>query len=121
MEGKNIEDDLLENIAEKIIINNYKLILPKEEMIINGNTATLKNESFSDPKPFLWSDQGTSDFIYEHIGDGIYKYYAVEKTKFPNYLINVKKNTTFAVNNTENLPDPKNDDPNNLEPPCQIT
>jgi hypothetical protein len=97
--GNTLEDNLLENIADVIMVNHYKLILPKEEMTINGNTATLKNESFSDPKPFLWSDQGTVDFIYEHTGDGIYKYYAVEKTKFPNYLINVKKNTTFAVNN----------------------
>jgi hypothetical protein len=85
--GNTLEDNLPENIANIVMVNHYKLILPKEEVIIQGSTAILKNESFGDPKQFVWSDQGTADFIYEHIGDGIYKYYAVEKNKLPNYII----------------------------------
>ena len=102
LNGNTLEDNLspdVADIANIIMMNHYKLILPKEEMIVTGNTATLKNESFTDPKPFIWSDQKGTDFIYRHISNGVYKYIAVEKTKFPNYLINIKNNIIFAENN----------------------
>jgi len=98
--GNTLEDNLPENIANIVMVNHYRLILPKEEMVINGNTATLKNESFSDPKPFIWDNQEGIDVIYIHTNGSFYtKYHTVEKTKFPNYLINTGINITFAQNN----------------------
>lgn len=93
--GNTLETYLPDDIADTMMINHYKLILAKEELEFEGTLGLARST-----KPYIWNNHKGVDIIYKHLGSGRYEeYHKVEKTKFPNYLINIKNNSNFAVTN----------------------
>ena len=93
--GNTLETYLPDDIADTMMINHYKLILAKEELEFEGTLGLARST-----KPYIWNNHKGVDIIYKHLGSGRYEeYHKVEKTKFPNYLINLENNSNFAVIN----------------------
>lgn len=90
------------NVRESMMINNYQMILPKEELVAgDGGTFVLASEVFT-PKEYIWNtDDKGNDIIWQNIKNTseYIKYHVVEKTKFPNYLLKPKTSSTFVKNN----------------------